>query len=144
MKKPTEDDAIKCTNLLGEIAQSIKSLSESELDEQIKASGRDPKKVVADTRALVERTISEFNKSKLTEARAALNAARKSSKPSERSAIPRDPILQKQLLDRLASQSNRIPHRLTMAFRDRTNLSSSDLESMLRDLERLGLLSDLL
>jgi hypothetical protein len=144
MKKPTEDEAIKCTNLLGEIAQSIQSLSETELDDQIKMSGRDPKKVVANTRVTIERLIAESNRSKLRDARQALNAARRVSPPAQRSAIPHDPALQRQLLDRLAAQSNRIPQRLTMAFRDRTNLSSSDLESMLRDLERLGLLSDLL
>ena len=144
MKRPTAEEAARCTSVLSEIAQSIDSLSEKELREHVKSSGRDPDKVIADTRSLISSAIANANKSKLRSARAGLDAARRSHKAQPRSSIPRDPVLQRNLLERLASQNAQIPQRLTMAFRDRTNLSHSDLESILRDLERLGLLSGLL
>lgn len=144
MKRPTREDAIKCTNLLSNMAQTILQLTESELNEQLTANGRDPKQVVADTKSLITEAIANSSKSKLRQARASLDAHRKNAGSTQRSAIPRDPAIQRNLLDRLLQNNVQLPHALTMAFRDKTNLSDSDLESLLRDLERLGFLSDLL
>jgi hypothetical protein len=130
----------KLANVLDKLSERVMSLADNELDEELKASGKDPKQVVESMRSDISQLIANNRKQRLRSARVALNNERSESRRSW--TIPADASSRRTLLDQLMLSGRQMPEPLTAAFRDRSSLSDRDIQGILEDLAELGYLND--
>lgn len=136
-KKP---GVTKLVNVLDKLSERVMSLADKDLDEELKASGKDPKQVVESMRADISQLIANNRKIRLRSARVALNKER--SEMRRTWTIPAEASSRRTLLDRLILSGRQMPEPLTAAFRDRNSLSDRDIQGILEDLGELGYLND--
>ena len=127
--------------LADDMVEDILAASDEEILAEFRETDGDPDKHAAEMRVLFEKRLIAANKSRLTAAKVALAAEparRRNSSPID-TAIVDMAGARARLRTALTQPSLTI--RLTMAARNESEMSDSDVLSMIEDLEDLGILS---
>ena len=133
-KQSEEREAL--LRLADAMAEDAFTASDADIEAEAIEDGEDLRAVPAKMLALFERAESEAGKSRMAEARRALE--------TQRSAAPRalrlDPTKARARLQRALEQSPETAKKLTLAARKGEDLSDEDVLGMLEDLEELGII----
>lgn len=133
-----KDDAkqIALDRLTDALVEDILATPDADLLKEERDAGNDPSEVAKAARALYERASILSAKKKLQAAKAALRAERRPR--MEAPVRELDPAVARARLNALLEQHPETKTKLTMAARKGEGLSDADVQSMLEDLEELG------
>ncbi len=120
------------------LVDDVLNASDQEILTEFREAGGDPDKLARDMRALFERSLLAANKSKLATAKA--GAVRARAAPAQSSAPIDIAMARKRLHDVLKTEPT--SEKLTMAARNESELSDSDVLGLLDDLRALGIVTD--
>lgn len=120
------------------LARDIDQLTDEELRRETKEDYGDPDKAIFATKNVIQQAISAHGKRRLAAARRAYEAqsAKVGAKLFELSTERKQ-----ELVERFASNDNKLRERLTMAARNQESLED-DIDSFLEDLIELGVIDD--
>lgn len=122
--------------LADSLAQEVLASSDEEILAELDSEGRNPERYAAEMCARFERTLVVANKKRLIEAKAGVAAARQSGKVP----APSFSIASARARLRSVLSTPGVPPLLTLAARNESDLSDSDVLSTLEDLAELGVL----
>lgn len=122
---------------LDAIESSIERATSDELQEDIRAEGRDPEQVATATRSVFAEVAKDFHQKRLHAARKARELALQAYE-TQQVRLPATAQARRTLLQQVIARN---PN-LTLQFRDLDHHSDEDIESALRHLAVLGLLAD--
>lgn len=120
--------------LAAALFEDLDATSDKDILAEFVEDGGDPIKLAAEMTALFERTLLESNKSRLLAAKAGAARARAAILPSS----PTDMTVARHRL-RSVLQSLPETERLTLAARKESEMSDTDVASLLEDLRALGI-----
>lgn len=115
------------------LVDDIMNMSDEDILAEMKEEGVDPDRHAANMRAQFEKAVMAANKAKLTTAKAAV-AADRGLRPGSASAPIDMAEARRRLRSAMASQP------MTLAARNETEMTDSDVLGMLEDLRDLGVL----
>ena len=120
------------------LARDVDQLTDEELLREAKEDYGDPDKAIFATKNIIQQAISAHGKRRLAAARRAYEAqnAIVGAKVFELSTERK-----RELVERFASNDNKLRERLTMAARNQESLED-DIDSFLEDLIELGVIDD--
>lgn len=120
------------------LARDVDQLTDEELLREAKEDYGDPDEAIFATKNIIQQAISAHGKRRLTAARRAYEAqsAKVGAKLFELSTERK-----RELVERFASNDNKLRERLTMAARNQENLED-DIDSFLEDLIELDVIDD--
>lgn len=127
--------------ILDSLAEEITNLTDEDISKLYKEANLNSDEGVANIRTTALATINSLRRKELQEARRAYERTAQVKQKSKGDRIPENPGAQRKLLESLWNNPL-IPQALTMSFRDRKDLSDSDVTSILEDLEELGFLEE--
>ncbi len=130
-RKDRERQALN--RLADALADDILNTSDEDILAELREEGIDPDQLAADMRTRFEKTVIAANKSKLIAAKAAVAADR--GRKSAGAAVPIDMA---QARRRLRSVMESQP--MTLAARNETEMTDSEVVGVLEDLKELGVL----
>lgn len=120
------------------LARDVDRMTDDELLQEAAESYGDPEQAAAETRGVIEATITRHGKRRLTTARHAYEVYIS----KVRSKVVELPLEKKRaLIDKFARKDNQLRERLTMAARNEED-SEADIDSFLEDLVELGIIDD--
>lgn len=124
--------------IMDALAESIDELSGRELLEETIAEGEDPDTMAQETRTILLGAVQAVRKQRLTEARDGYERKVQELATSTHSL----PATAAEQLSLLKGVFARQPELVTMQFRDLDSVTPEDIESMLRQLAKLGVLEE--
>jgi hypothetical protein len=133
----TPKDASEALRRLAEsLAEDVLNAPDNEILEDAAESYGDPDKLAADMLRLFDKTVTEEGKARLAAARAAVAADR-----GRTARVARlDPAEARRRLQQAITADPETARKLTLAARKGEGLSDNDVQSMLEDLEELGVI----
>ena len=138
MNNNRDEARLQLERLADALARDIDQLTDEELRREAKEDYGDPDKAIFATKNVIQQAISAHGKRRLAAARRAYEAqsAKVGAKLFELSTERK-----RELVERFASNDNKLRERLTMAARNQENLED-DIDSFLEDLIELGVIDD--
>jgi hypothetical protein len=127
---------IALDQLTDALVENILATPDADLLKEEREAGNDPSASAKHARALYERASISVAKKKLQDAKAALQAERRPRVGAPGKKL--DPAVARTRLNVLLEQHPETKTKLTMAARKGEGLSDADVQSMLEDLEELG------
>lgn len=138
----SKTDHDRLLNLYDALSQSIIAASEDEIIEEYRQAGEEPAAVAESVRAIFSVQIKQYKQKRLQAARQALEETKKqqSSDGLKNKLFSLGGIAKRTVLGSILSKNPDLASSssLTLAFRDQSELSDSDLDSILEDLVELG------
>ena len=119
------------------LADSVLSLSEEQLSDELKEEGLDPDKVAEETRALLLGTVKQYQQRGLVKAREEHHAAVEKLH-AQRPVFPVTAASRRELLIGVLSQQPAASGVLTAQWRDYSEMTDEDVETALIELAHLG------
>lgn len=127
--------------ILDSLAEEITNLTDEEISKLYKEADLNPDEGVENIRAAALTTINALRRKELQKARTAYERTIQIKPKSKETRIPHNLGDQRKLLESLW-HNPQIPQALTMSFREKNDLSDTDVTSILEDLEELGFLEE--
>ena len=125
--------------LADELVADLLQLSDAELLAEARDEGLDPEVEATRVRETISAAIIGSGKTRLKEARAALEAARGSGL---RGRHPLNINDRRAVLARFASNDDKLRQRLTMAARNGGGITDQEIDDILNDLREIGAIDD--
>jgi hypothetical protein len=119
------------------LADSVLSLSEEQLSQEVREEGLDPNAVAEDTRALLLGTVKQFQQRALTKARVEHEAAVQKLQ-GRRPVFPSNAQARRDLLIGVLTQQPAASGVLTAQWREFSEMTDEDVETALLELAHLG------
>jgi alkanesulfonate monooxygenase SsuD/methylene tetrahydromethanopterin reductase-like flavin-dependent oxidoreductase (luciferase family) len=139
MKKPTDTETLR--RLWNGLAETVAELPEKDILSETREAGRDPDEVAARMRRSVLAAVKTFRQEKLRNARSTYERENARLR-SRSSALPATAEERRNLLEASLQRRPDLRDALTLAARDLSGVPDTDVESLLRQLDDLGGLSD--
>lgn len=138
MKNNRDEARRQLERLADALARDVDQLTDEELLQEAKEDYDDPDKAIFATKNIIQQAISAHGKRRLAAARRAYEAqsAKVGAKVFEFSTERK-----RELIERFASNDNKLRERFTMAARNQESLEG-DIDSFLEDLIELGVIDD--
>ena len=139
MSEKTKDIKQQLNNVAEEIERSILSMSDDEINSEISVTGEDPVTSANEVRELIYTSIIRQKKEMFSTAEQ--NYKNRSKLLSDFEVEVSD-VDQRSLLLNILAQNSGLQERLTVQFRDLSELSDDEISSILRDIKKLNLLKE--
>ena len=138
LKTSTSVKQTKVARFLDAMAEESLSLSDDEIEAEMRDSGEDPKAIVKAMRASVDALLIDAGKAQMAAAKKEF-LSRAVREGSRLATLPVTMV--KKLVETALAQAS-APGQLSLAFREGKFQSDDDLRSLARDLADLGLIDD--
>lgn len=137
--KRARDDIDRLLTLLDTAAESALRAPKEELDAEPQS---DDKPSAGKAGQIIRDRLKAFSKQRLEAAKRGAQLSRE-RRHDALDRLPADPTLRRALLESvIATQSRSIPEQFTQAFRDGTEITDAEVESILAALIRLGVIDE--
>jgi hypothetical protein len=124
------------------LGDSILAATDQEILEEARLAGLDPNAEAGRLKALMLSTVKAYQQRALREARQSYDAQALRA-ASKASAIPSDPAKRRELFSFVLAKQPQYSELFTAQHREFTDLTDTDIESYLEDLDELGVLDKL-
>jgi hypothetical protein len=124
------------------LGESILAATDQEILEEARLKGRDPNVEAGRLKALMLSAVKAYQQRALREARLGYDA-QAHRVASKASAIPCEPAKRRELFSFVLARQPRYSELFTAQHREFTDLTDTDIESYLEDLDELGVLDKL-
>ena len=142
MSGKIKDRAEAFRALMNALAEEAATLSDEETEAEVRAEGKDPKETAEKTRAVLMSAYRRFRQRALhSAAQSYRNRVREIRK--RRYTLPESPEERRRLLELVMRRPGMKSAFLTAQYRDFERLPDDDVESILKQLQELGVLDEL-
>ena len=144
MPENKKDYAEELIRLADALSEPVIEMSREEILEELREDSQDPAAVATQTKGLLFAALKNYTQQRLRAARQDYDIRTSSKRTDHTGGLPHSAHDRRQLLELVLSQKPTLGHSLlTLQHRQLDQITDTDVESLLSELEELGALDDL-